>query len=72
MGAWAFALAMVCAAPGMAQELEKISFSVAGNDEELTERLIAGSALVSARENEVTDVQELIAIARNDYGRMVS
>lgn len=56
----------------VAQQIDKIGFSVAGGDKDLTDRLIRASALVSARENDVTDVQELIAVARNDYGRMVA
>lgn len=57
---------------GTASNIEKIGFTVTGGDDKLTERLIEASALVAARRNDVEDVQELLAIARNDYGRMIA
>ena len=56
---------------GQAAALERLDFAVAGGDGDLTAALRAASLLVTSELDGQEDAQDLFAVARADYGKLL-
>lgn len=61
--------ALLLSVPGNAQD--RIELSVSGTDDALKETLRGASLLIAAKNDGVTDAQDLFATARAEYGRLL-
>lgn len=55
-----------------AMALDRLTLTVGGGSENLESALSAASLLVAARDEGVSDPQELLAAARADYARLIA
>ena len=57
---------------GGGSALERLDFTVAGDDKDLERSLRAASALIDSQARDVTEAQDLFASARAEYARLLS
>jgi translocation and assembly module TamA len=65
------ALFVLCGIAPPAPALNRLDFTVAGADEDLTKTLRGASLVIAQRNEGLTDAQDLFAAARADYARLL-